>query len=84
VNQSPFYIGQRLDNGATILAVRPDGRESGNGRLETFVLLCIVELKNAAAMYDPYVVWYANEENGTFTGHYTDDINDAVREYNER
>ena len=76
MNQSDFYIGQTLDNGALVIAAkRADGE---------YVVLALTHGTDSAAVHDPYVTWAANKEHGTFWGHYFDNIADAVEDFGKR
>lgn len=84
MEQEDFYIGQTLANGALVIAARPDGKPSGNGRLASYIVLAIKNGGDAAHLYEPYVTWVANKENGTFSGNYHSDITEAAKDYAER
>ena len=84
MNQASFYIGQELPNGAVIIAARPDGRPSGNGRLECSIVLALKSGLDSAGDHDPYVTWVANKQNGTFNGNYFSNFNEAAHDFATR
>ena len=79
-------IGDTCRNGAVIVDLKRAWDSSG------YIALCLwtIDKQNAEAFIrtsDPYVTWFIRqEEDGIrcFTGHYHDQLSDAVVDFNNR
>jgi hypothetical protein len=66
--------GELLPNGTIVIAARPTGYGEG----------IVLALTNGRSSHDAYVVWRIGERNHTYSGFYTNSLNEAVVDYNER
>jgi hypothetical protein len=71
-------IGQPLLNGAVCVDV------ASNEHGYTFVLAVRTDMPETAIAVDKWVTWEINPKGETFLGHYWDNLNDAVRDFNKR
>jgi hypothetical protein len=59
-----------------VIAVRKENEDE-------YVVLALVDGKDAAVLHDPYATWIANQ-NGTFWGHYFDNFVEAAHDFDRR
>jgi hypothetical protein len=70
-----FYVGQKLDNGATVIACRQQDTDS-------WVILALVP--NASSAAHPYAIWNGFPNGTTSWGDYHDNIIEATDAYDRR
>lgn len=74
---STIRLGDRVDNGATVIDIKKAWDTSG------YIVLCL----RTDSQADPYVTWFARVEEGKTicsTGHYFDQLKDAVVDFSSR